>query len=278
MFQGNVDDCYKKILDNIKRHDWPTPFVPEPQPWFPESDERCIEVPWALSRYSGQKSVLEIGLALADLMLIRAQLQLKEYTNCDLSGMDLVDIHRTIDRFKSLNLDLTEIYNFHQEDARDTNFENNSFDLIFCISTLEHIGFDEFEEDERIDSIFKRPENYPEALPSYKECRDDRKAITEIKRILSPHGSLLLTVPFGNRGICLAQDSKGLWGLGKEYNWQEWNSLLKESGLNILEERFFVNKDTDGWIELHNPESFVFESRKITDVVKCVGCVELQKS
>jgi len=240
-------------------------------------DERCVEIPWALSRYQGQKNILEIGLALADPMLIQAQMKLSQANGCKLFGLDIVDIDRVISRFKALGCDIRDVYEFRQADARNTGFADDSFDLIFLISTLEHFGFDSFEPDAEADTVFKRPGQYPKNLPVYENCREDRKALLEIKRILVSGGSLLLTVPMGPRGICALRDSKGLWALYKEYTVNEWKSLLAESGLEVAEERFFYDSGEEGWFEAKDSQKLMEIKISLSDPVSGVACVELRK-
>jgi len=69
-------------------------------------------------------------------------------------------------------------FNFLQEDIRKTSFPDDYFDLVSCVSTLEHIG-----------------------LVGYYGNRDevehgDAEALQQIKRILKSQGTLLLTVPY----------------------------------------------------------------------------------
>ena len=66
-------------------------------------------------------------------------------------------------------------------DIRSTDFPDGVFDLITCISTLEHIG---------VKGRYGVVEADPEG---------DRKAISEMLRILKPGGRILLTVPIGIR-------------------------------------------------------------------------------
>ena len=277
MLQSTSDKCYSEIMDRIRDKRWPSYFKPNPAPWFPNDSERCIEVPWALSRYQGQRKILEIGLSLADLTLIHAQIKLKELTECELYGLDIVDINRVLNRFEGLKQDIREVYNFFQGDVRNSDFENNKFDLVFCISTLEHFGFDSFESNKNANTVFKRPGEYPKVFPVYEECREDRKAIAELRRMLMPGGSLLLTLPLGKRGICVLKDSKGLWAFYKEYNLQEWRDLLYGSGLTVVEERFFRDAGRLGWIEEINPEQLTEEKGSVSDPVKGVACVELKR-
>ena len=276
MKQTASEECYGMILEAIAQKKWPVPFNLQ-EPWFPGQGERCIEVPWAFSRYNGQKKILEIGLCLADLSLIQAQIRLKELTGCQFFGLDIVDINRVLNRFETLPQDIRSIYQFKQADARQSGFPDNSFDLVFLISTLEHFGFDQFESLKEADTVFKRTQDRPKSFPVYEQCREDRKAVAEIRRILMPGGSLLLTVPMGGRGICLLQDSKGLWAFYKEYTPQEWQGLLNDSGMRIIEQRFFRDAGDQGWVEEKDPAELVKHSGSLTDLVRGVACVELKK-
>jgi len=272
-----VKEYFSKVMDRIEQKVWPNYFEPKPQPWFPGQDERCIEVPWALSRYRGQKKILEIGLCLADLSLVHAQIRLKELTECQLYGLDIVDINRVMSRFKDFKGDIRDYYEFHQADVRNAGFKDNSFDLIFLISTLEHFGFDSFESDAGANTVFQRPSECPGQYPAYEECLEDRKALREIARILTPGGSILLTLPFSGRGICALKDSKGLWALYKEYTLDEWRALVSSSGLTVVEERYFRNLGTAGWVEEKDPRALSELKGFSCEPTKSILCAELKK-
>lgn len=70
-------------------------------------------------------------------------------------------------------------------DLRSIPFPDDYFDVIGCISTLEHVGMD-------------NTKNYT-ANSRYKENKteDYLMAIAELKRVLMAGGNLFLTVPFG---------------------------------------------------------------------------------
>ena len=70
------------------------------------------------------------------------------------------------------------------DDIRTMPFKDNAFDVITCISTLEHIGLD--------NTSYLNDAKYKEA-----GMFDFEKAILELKRVLKSGGKLLITVPFG---------------------------------------------------------------------------------
>lgn len=82
-------------------------------------------------------------------------------------------------------------------DLREKIFEKNYFDVITCISTLEHIGLENSEYNFfNINEIKKTKFN----INNVKK-RDDIIVIKEFNRILKKGGSLLLTVPYGKKNI-----------------------------------------------------------------------------
>jgi SAM-dependent methyltransferase len=270
-------EWYSAVLEQLKTRTGPALFDAKPEPWFPGSSERSIEVPWSLSRYRGQRRVLEVGLSLADMTLVSAQLDLHQFSGCELQALDIVPLDRVLNRFTGMPLDVRKVYQFTQGDARQNPLPSNSVDLIFIISTIEHMGFDEFEPDQNADTVFKRPREFPEVIPPYEKCRDDRKVLSELKRILVPSGRLLLTVPMGSIGIGATKDSKDRWWLYKEYNAKEWGNLLRDSGMNIIEQRFFRDDGPRGWVEEKSADLVDQKTGHLQPQAYGVACVELEK-
>ena len=180
MIEDTSDECFFAVMQNIKNRNWPSHFDPKPSPWFPSDGERCVEIPWALSRYRGQKKLLEIGLPFLDLSMVRAQIQLQIITGCRLYGMDFVELDSVLNRFNKLNFDIREYYTFYKEDLRRISLKNNLFDLIFCVSTIEHVGFDKVSNVGNTKTAFIRSEKEPELLPDYDSCKDDQKHLPKL--------------------------------------------------------------------------------------------------
>jgi SAM-dependent methyltransferase len=63
-------------------------------------------------------------------------------------------------------------FRFYQDDIRKTRFADNFFDAVIAISTIEHVGIFDGDDD------------------------GDKKAVAEMIRILKPYGLCVITVPF----------------------------------------------------------------------------------
>lgn len=129
-------------------------------------DSRIIEYGFALSKLFGlpKGKMLDVGCVARHNYLIPALC----FANWQVYGIDIRDNWG----FKHPN------FTFVKEDIRHSQFKDAEFDLVSCISTLEHIGLANYygitEQDEA----------------------GDLKAAKEMVRILKPSGILLLTVPY----------------------------------------------------------------------------------
>jgi SAM-dependent methyltransferase len=162
-------------------------------------DERAIEIPWALARYRGEPDVLDVGYALAPAVWHAA---LAAAAPEEIVGVDLLT---------------TDVPSFRSvvADVRNLPFESESFDVAFCISTLEHIGGDGPRGDR------------PGAL----------EALLELRRVLRPTGRLLLTVPCG-----VPESHDGF--VQREPAW--WLELFDNAAFSAIETEVYV-WGADGW-------------------------------
>jgi SAM-dependent methyltransferase len=164
------------------------------------SDERAIEIPWCLARYDGESRVLDVGSANAE----RAYLE----------GLDAFEAHELV------KVDLAEPADVIA-DVRSLPFDDGSFDLTVCISTLEHIGRDN-------------------AVYGVDQTRDDNgheAALRELHRVLTRAGRLLLSVPTG------VHEDLG-WHLQRAP--LEWIELFERSGFVVFEDELYLHA-ADGW-------------------------------
>lgn len=167
--------------------------------------ERCIEIPWAMSCYNGEHTVLDIGYAHAEDRYMSALSALRVP---ELFGIDKVG--KRVENMKTVTGDI-----------RSTPFRDNTFDFIFCISTIEHIGKD--------NSIYYAAE---ERLSD----DGDIAAIREIRRVLKQGGKAVITVPYGK-----SVDYQWF----KQYDGQGWDRLKQASGLQAIYEDYYIYRN--GW-------------------------------
>jgi hypothetical protein len=137
----------------------------------PGVDERPIEIPWCLARYSGETSVLDVGYAFAEPAYLVGLLGLgaPKLTGVDLAAVDVPGLRSV------------------QADLRNLPFGDREFDVAIAISTLEHVGRD----------------NTQYGLASEHDDASLDRALRELRRV---SGRLLLTVPTGD-GELLAEQA-----------------------------------------------------------------------
>ena len=130
-----------------------------------DDSERCIEIPWVLSRFQGEPRVLDVGYANAEPRYLRARDALMIPF---LVGLDLAATPQSC---------LLGVAG----DALALPFRPTTLNLIFAISVIEHIGRD--------NSVYGVGEQRAEL--------GDLEAARGLASLVQPGGRLLITVPFG---------------------------------------------------------------------------------
>lgn len=134
-------------------------------------------------------------------------------------------------------------FTFTKGDLRSLPYENNFFDIVLCISTLEHVGLGHWG-----DPV---------------DLEGDKKAIAELRRVA--RGELYISVPFGPARIIRSDriyDQEGIKQL--------------TSGLRIVTEEFWeYNPDQpQSWRESSAEELMKKDN---TERYKGIICLELEK-
>ena len=169
------------------------------------SDERAIEIPWCLARYAGERRVLDAGYAFAEPAYLAGLTALGagELTGVDLSASEVPGLRSVV------------------ADVRQLPFPDGSFDLAFCISTLEHVGRD--------NEIYE--------VDARRETSGDEAALRELRRVLGHDGRLLVSVPTG------LEDDQG-WQLVRLP--ADWIALFERAGFIVYEDELYA-RDGTGW-------------------------------
>jgi SAM-dependent methyltransferase len=168
-----------------------------------DCDERVIEIPWTLSRYRGEPRVLDVGYANAIPVYLRA---LREAVPGEVVGVDLAEAH--VPGVRSVAADL-----------RALPFDVDSFDVVLCISTIEHVGAD----------------NTRYGAGAGGGGID--AALAELSRVLGEHGRLLITVPCGPE-----EDLGWYVRLPPE----QWRRRFEAGGFAIHEDEVY-GRTPEGW-------------------------------
>lgn len=169
------------------------------------TDERVIEIPWCLARYSGEARVLDVGYAFAEPSYLAGLVGLgaPELVGVDLAEAEVPGLRSVVG------------------DVRELPFDEGSFDLAICISTLEHIGRD----------------NKIYGLAKEDDFQGPVRALRSLHGVLRRHGRLLVSVPCGER---------------QELGWQvqlppaEWVELFENAGFVVFEDEIYLLGE-DGW-------------------------------
>jgi len=196
------------------------------------TDERVVELPWVLSRLSGKRA-LEVGYAFAEPPYLAALLQagFDELVGVDLASADVPG--------------LTGV----QADVRELPFGDGSFDLALCVSTLEHVGAD----------------NSGYGLQAEDDGASRLTALRELRRVLTPRGRLLITVPCGEPG---------------EYGWfhqddvRGWTRLFARAGFFIEEQEIYELAE-EGWRTAPELETAGLRYGERGPAASAVLCAEL---
>jgi SAM-dependent methyltransferase len=195
-----------------------------PQSFGFRLDARVVEIPWVLAHIHQQKGkVLDAGSSLNQGFLLTAP---------PLQGKKITIVTLGPESTCFLKFGVSYVFG----DLRSLDFRDNCFDIVTCISTIEHVGMD--------NSLYV---GLNEAARRGNP-RDFLLAVYELRRVLKPGGVLYITFPFGEY---------------KDHGWfQQFDSdLLEELIAGFQPSHFneaFFRYEPDGW--------------KLSDRASCKHC------
>lgn len=233
-----------EILNGLKTHRFEDTFIDN---W----SERCIEVPWVsknIFEYKPKK-ILDIGFSLASLDYMGMLLELKQI-GVKLEAIDIVKPERVQSRYpenwKKSILE-TEVY---IGDIRNIEIKESEYDMVTCISTIEHVGFDIATNNNK-DSAFERVTDINEVITkrsSDTECL----VLDNLYKSLKAGGKLIITVPAGKGGPVILKDSLGFFVVEWEYEEESWKKIVANDKFKLLEQHFFKFDDYGKWSKVES--------------------------
>ncbi len=211
--------------------------------------ERFVEIPWCLQRHNDAKVALDIGYAHAELEYLQglAALNIPELHGLDISPPKHVTVTTPTGVVRPL---LTPT----QADIRSTPYGTEKFELMFCISTIEHIGMDNA--------------NYHPGMRDTPSACGDFDTLRELCRITKRGGRLLLSVPFGK------YENHGWF---QQYDLDRLMRLATSTALELSEVNFFAYRN--GWHECY-PQELRTVGYNTNGAVAAAGlaCLELRNT
>ena len=107
-------------------------------------------------------------------------------------------------------------------DIRRSGIPDNTYDCVYAVSTIEHIG---------LNSYYGNKIN---------DLDGDIKAVREVLRILKPGGRFLTTMPFANK----------FWERGGARRYDDERVGLLTKGFKELDKQFYIQREAGEWVPI----------------------------
>jgi SAM-dependent methyltransferase len=132
---------------------------------------------------------------------------------------------------------------YHLAKIHEARFAENSFDLVSCLSTIEHIGFDNSHYGDTSKPLYLEPDDRPML-----------ETLDAILRWLKPGGRFLVSVPFGKRGVYKHRLTKRpAFQLFDHAATMRYKGFVEARGSEM--EVVVYQGGKDGWLQLGDPAS-----------------------
>ena len=237
--------------------------------------ERCVEIPWVSAHLNSATEVLDIGWSMSPPEWLGVLLEARR-GGTSITGIDIVDPNRVRTRFLPEMVDEILDVPVIVEDILTFESPTADYDLITCVSTLEHIGFDVATPSHVTESVFTRATSAEEAHAS-RAADTDALFLSTAHRLLSPGGRILLTVPVGANRPILHQDSLGLFTYQFEYGQEPWEEILTDDRFGVTDEAYFRWSERSGWEQANSITELVGQTSELKPYAVGCACVELTR-
>jgi SAM-dependent methyltransferase len=241
-----------------------------------EFSERCVEIPWVSAHIGSAAKILDIGWSMSPPEWLGVLLAARR-PGVDLTGIDIVDPGRVRSRFLPEMLEDVMAVPVIVGDILTYEPLDEIFDLITCVSTLEHIGFDQATPTDMTETVFVRAET-PEGVEAVRAPTTDQDFLDKACQLLESGGRLLLTVPVGANRPILHQDSLGLFTYQFEYGQEPWEQILADPRFSVTDSAFFGWSAEDGWQEVDRIMDLTHHTSELRPFAVGCACVELTRN
>jgi ubiquinone/menaquinone biosynthesis C-methylase UbiE len=168
-------------------------------------DERIIEIPWIIKNLekANNLDILDAGCTLNHSYIIKNILKKK-------NRITFVNLYK--EKYENHRLGI----NYLESDIANLSIKDNSFDIVTCVSVLEHMGFN----NQIYNNFNKKISNFLTDKNLY------IKGILEIKRVLKENGLAYFSFPFGKKKLF--------------HNLQQFNHFDIDRIISIFQPSFYL--------------------------------------
>jgi len=230
----------------------------DPLPLPPGLSERAIETPWVASHFRGGERVLDIGFTMSSLDYLGLLLELRKSRGVTIEAIDIVKPERVVRRYPADWVADVLAVPITIGDVRTLELPASRYDIATCISTIEHIGFDEATHADPA-TAFARSTT-ADGVKLHRDADVNAKVLAQLGRALRPGGVLLISVPMGKGGPALLRDSLGLYCAQWEYDAASWREIVEAPEFDIVEQQFYRCDADHVWRAVSAPEDLVEQS------------------
>lgn len=238
--------------------------------------ERCVEIPWVSAHIGSANSILDIGWSMSPPEWLGVLLASRR-AGANLTGIDIVDPKRVESRFLPDMLNEIMAVPVIVGDILTYEPLDEIFDLLTCVSTLEHIGFDQATPPDVTDTVFVRASTAEDAQ-AVRSPTTDQDFLDAAYRLLSPGGRLLLTVPVGANRPILHQDSLGLFTYQFEFGQEPWEQILSDPRFAVADSAYFGWSEGAGWQPVDTISELTHQTSELKPFAVGCACVELTRT